>query len=233
MNIIYTFCNPENRATKPSEFLHNCAVLSSGSVKKFTNYNTVLYIDPKQYRWFKDIPYFDNIIKVDYFEDNFDTRYWNYPKLKTYSLQESPFCHIDLDMVVMPGFNVPSDSDFVTERFRSIKNEKSCFRHALSAYSKPSDIICSGIIGCNDVNAMHVFDDIYSKAKIECANGVNETVEFQDLYSIEEVALSQIVFEEQWSVKEIPVSKYIHFQGKNKETIYGNEVKRLMKNFKL
>lgn len=233
MKIIYTYCNPANRATKPSDFILSCATLASGSVKCFSNYETVLYVDPKQHRWFKNIPYFDSIEKVDFFEDNFDVRYWNYPKLKTYSLQTSPFCHMDLDMVIMPGFKVPEDTDFVTEKLRSIRCEEKCFRHALPNYDRPSDIICSGIIGCNDIHAMRIFHDIYEKAKVECANGVNETVEYPDLYSIEEVAFSQLVISEQWSVKEIMVSKYIHFQGFDKEARYGNEVKRLLKNFKL
>lgn len=232
MKIIFTYCNPANRATKPSEMFLQTSILSAGSIKKFTDYKTVLYVDPKQNRWYKDNPYFDEIVKLDFFEDAFDPRYWNFPKLRTYSEQTEPFLHMDLDMCVVPGFKIPT-SQIITERIRSIENESECFRHAYDQYTIPRNIVCSGMIGCNDVRALKTFKEIYEKARVECAVGVYDTVEFPDLYSIEEVALTQLIEKNKYTVEPLMLSKFLHFQGVNKDTKYLEEVKRLIKNFKL
>jgi len=71
-------------------------LLSALSIKKL-GYQIDLYCDEYAYDMYSLIPY-DNIHIVNYDRDGIDSKFWVWGKIKTYSLQEEPFIHIDGDV---------------------------------------------------------------------------------------------------------------------------------------
>jgi hypothetical protein len=206
------------------------AKLSAVTIKKHNPDEFVLYTDCPEY--FYDFPY-DNIITTNFFSWKWDRRYWNIPKLHTYSLQTKPFVHIDLDIVLTRSFRIDYSNDFITELIRPIESTESPYRHLPRELSKGL-VLCSGIYGCTNDKAIPIFRELYSKAKAECADGQNESVDFNDLFSLEEHWMyKRVVDDAKLSLFQVNPYMFMHFGGSNKPDKYSNVVDTLCKRYKV
>lgn len=165
-----------------------------------------------------------DIIEIDYSKYDFDCRYWNFPKLITYSMQEKPFIHIDFDVFLQSGFakQLNKDSDIFTELIRDYDYVKNFDKFN---GIKPDKLICSGLLGANNIEA---FKENFEVALIEC-KPTKKKIVFEDLFGIEEYSFTQKVEQKKMKVQELDKTTFLHFQGKNKNLRYG----KLIKDFKI
>jgi hypothetical protein len=71
-------------------------LLSALLIKKH-GYEIDMYCDEYSYNIYSMIPY-NNITIVDFAEDGIDSKFWIYGKIKTHSLMNEPYVHIDGDV---------------------------------------------------------------------------------------------------------------------------------------
>lgn len=162
-----------------------------------------------------------NIIVVNYEEYNFDKRYWNFPKMITYSLQDKPFVHIDFDVIVLDTFVFTDTPDIYTELKREYTYESRFDKYKGVA---PDFLICSGLIGGHNTD---VFKKNFEIAKQVCQPTDNE-IEYEDLWGIEEYSFTQMANADNLIVSEFNPCSYIHFQGKNKYLVYKNIIDQII-----
>ncbi len=162
-------------------------------------------------------------VVIDYSQYDFDKRYWNFPKLITYSMQEKPFMHIDFDVFLRDGFasQLIEGADIYTEMMREYEYVSN-FDKFSEFGAKPKKIICSGILGgCN----IDIFRTNFEIAKNVCKKNSKSKIVFEDLYAIEEYMFTILACLSNLTVQELNPLSYLHFQGKNKELRYGKMIK--------
>lgn len=174
-----------------------------------------------------------NIEVVFYDEYDFDERYWNFPKLITYNLQNEPFLHIDFDVFLKSAgiMDFDTTTDIYTEMLREYKLKKEFIKYLFIKKVFPYQLICSGLIGGSN---MQVFKDNFKLAEKKCVKSI-WNVNFFDLIAIEEFSFTQLCAERKLRIHELDKSKYDHFQGvlkglryekqinEHKNIIYGNK----------
>ena len=222
MKVVYTYCNIQKKPL--SKFFLDMARLSVGTLRKFTNCEIELYTDIHDL----DGLDFDKIHYIDFFDWDWDKRYWNIPKFKTYSMQEEPFIHVDFDLHIMPYFKI-EETDIICEKVRVVADYENANRHCKDA----THAICSGIMGTGTQNGIEYFKHLYEYAKEECKAGKWDKVEFNDLYSIEECYTYNYAIKNNLSVSFPGLWLYQHFTGENKEHSFKHAVEQELKAFNL
>jgi hypothetical protein len=167
-----------------------------------------------------------SFVVVDYNKMNFDKRYWNFPKLFTYSLQDDFFIHIDFDVFLTPNFITQLDysADIVTEKLRNFEYASE-FDRFNSNGKIPKKLICSGILGGSNNG---IFRENFSRGSVVCIPTKSE-VTFENLVAIEEYSLTKIAVQNNLTIQELDENSFVHFQGKNKHARFGD----LIKNYKI
>lgn len=210
-------CNP------PSKFTLDLGYYAVKSVKKYTGCNTILYSDAESARYFKKFDFNDIIItEFPYIND----LWWNIGKMYVYTLQRDPFVHMDLDIVAEKNFMLP-DTDIICEFQRNIEYDTESLMLAYEDKPIPYKILCSGIIGGNN------YGDIFIKNynnRIEMMKKIDSPI-FENLFSVEEVAFTQLVKEKNLSIGSPVDRSYTHYQGYNKEIRFSDIPEKLSKLF--
>ena len=167
-------------------------------------------------------------VVVDYSEYDYDKRFWNFPKLVTYKLQDSPFIHIDFDVVLGENFltDIDSTCDIYTEKIRTIDRAKLDFLGDFDENDGIDEIICSGLLGGNE-RSLDLFKRNFNDAEKYCKSVVHEKVSFDMLWGIEEYNFTKYAFAENCRIFEIGKNSYVHFQGRNKIERYKDIIKNL------
>lgn len=230
MNCLYTYWSKEGENVDCGfgfpQFFFECAGKSIRTA--FKNYESVIiYTDSIGKSILEtNIPEVKDckIVTIDYSEYDFDSRYWNFPKMITYSLQEEPFIHIDFDVFLKDDFSKQTNTvyDIYSETIR----EYGYVKKHLDKFSKdgkmPNKIICSGIIGGNNIE---VFKKNFEIAKEVC-KPTKKKVHFEDLWAIEEYSFTKLAVDMGLHALEFEQDSYLHFQGKYKYSKYNEEIKK-------
>jgi hypothetical protein len=163
-----------------------------------------------------------SFVVVDYNQYNFDKRYWNFPKMVTYAMQDTEFIHIDFDVFLKQNFieQIDYSASIFCEKMRDYKQEKE-FARFNSNGKTPKKLICSGILGGSNVDA---FKDNFKAAQLVCVP-TKEDVTFESLVAIEEYSLTKLAAARGLTVQELCGNSFIHFQGKNKHLRFSEQIK--------
>lgn len=143
---------------------------------------------------------------------NFDKRFWNYPKLITYSLQYEPFVHCDIDLI-LKDFDL-FESEIVTEKQRGASYLSTSYSFLGDLAKEYSPLLtCSGFIGGNN---LEVFQELFkiSKDLVKKENWINKRISFDKLVAIEEIILTILINRKKLKIDSL--KDYIHYQGPNK-----------------
>jgi len=231
MNICYTYWTNGGENVScgfdyPSLFFQSAEKSLKLAAKQPYKDNVIVYTDDTGYDVLtKNIPKIDGVsfILVDFDRMPFDKRFWNFPKLVTYALQDDFFIHIDFDVFLKPDFleQIDFSADIVTEKLRDYD-----YKQEFEVFNKnnknPNKLICSGLLGgCN----LDAFKENFKLAQIFCREpkeNENRNVNFFDLISIEEFALTKMAAQRQLSIQELSEDSFLHFQGKYKHKRYGD-----------
>ncbi len=227
MRIIYSL-NTNNGSTIPGSFFTKMAELSVYSAKQ-TAYPVEAYVDFHGYNYLKTTKCkFDAVHIVDFSKFNYNSAYWNFGKLYTYSLQKEPFLHIDFDVYLHPGFTIPDSGDIITEMLRSYSYVQGFKDIAIYKVKQiPEKLICSGLIGGYN---MLPFIEIFEHAKKVCKKPIKEDKSMSYLVGVEEYNISVLADLYNYSIQELNKEYFTHFQGANKETRFGPIINNLHTN---
>lgn len=170
-----------------------------------------------------------DFVIVDYSAYDYDKMFWNFPKLITYQRQNSPFIHIDFDVVLGENFlnDIDSTCDIYTEKIRTIDRTKLDFLGDFDKNEGIDEIICSGLLGGNE-KAVELFKKNFRIAEKYCKSGVHEKVTFDMLWGIEEYNFTKYAFAKSCRIFELGKNSYVHFQGRNKIERYKDIIKNLV-----
>lgn len=227
MNCLYTYWSNglENISCGfgfPQFFFESAGKSITQATKQFSN--VFIYTDTfgkdileKNIPETKDVKF----VVVDYSQYNFDKRYWNFPKMITYNMQEKPFMHIDFDVFLKDGFAAQlQDADIFTEMIREYDYIDNFTKYNENK-RKPLGLICSGLIGGNNLD---IFKENF-KIAVENCKPTKKKITYEDLYSIEEFSFTKLAIRDGLTIQEINRDTYIHFQGQYKHSRYGEEIK--------
>ena len=177
----------------------------------------VVYTDEKGAEKLEELQIDCQKVIIDYSEYDFDTRFWNFPKLITYSLQTVPFVHIDIDLILKE--NPLLDCDIVSEMNRGAVILSSDYKFlGKEIYSEYDPLlICSGLLGGNNVD---VFKELYEIAseKVKLENTINLNVTFNKLVAIEEIILTILKNRQGLNVQYLN-TEFEHYQGSKKSKL--------------
>lgn len=227
MRIIYSF-NTNNGATIPGSFFTKMAELSVYSARE-TKLPVELYVDFPGYEYFKTTKcVFDAVHIVDFEKFNINSAYWNFGKLYTYSIQKEPFLHIDFDVYLHPGFEIPTTGDIITEMLRDytlVQGFKDVEIYKVKQI--PEKLICSGLLGGYNSTP---FIELFEHAQKVCKKSIKEDKSMSYLVGVEEYNLSVLADLYNYSVLELNKKYYSHFQGADKEKRFGEIINQLHNN---
>lgn len=164
-------------------------------------------------------------VVVDYSIYNFDERFWNFPKLVTYNLQQAPFIHIDCDVIL---FEKPNglDADIITEKERgSVILSKDVYPLLPEYINKHVSIVCSGLLGGNNIN---IFKELFSIASEAILDKEFNSVKFNNLVAIEEIVITHLIKKDSIIFEQINQDYFVHFQGRNKANITQSIIDNLL-----
>ena len=162
---------------------------------------TIIYTDADGGEYLKSkLPEINiQVIEFEYI----DGRFWNLPKLQVQALQEEPYIHVDIDATL---FEIPvTDKQVITEMVRS--NHLMFQYHALGLQPKVF-LPCSGLIGFNDMDLQKQY---IASAINMIRNWDLHYVDFESLWTVEELLLANISEKEEWF--ELDKNKFEHLQG--------------------
>lgn len=227
MRIIYSL-NTNNGSTIPGSFFTKMAELSVFSAQQ-TGYPVELYVDFEGYNYIKTTKcIFDSVHIVDFSKFDYNTAYWNFGKLYTYSIQTEPFLHIDFDVYLHPGFTIPENGDIITEMLREYSYVQAFKDIAVYKVKQiPEKLICSGLIG--GYNTLP-FVELFEHAQKICKNPINEHKSMSYLVGVEEYNISVIADLYNYSIQELDANYFSHFQGGDKEKRFGPIINNLYTN---
>ncbi|HPC09787.1 MAG TPA: hypothetical protein PLN85_01780 [archaeon] len=224
-NVVYTHWTDNGKRLfanfKDEDLFLKLAKLSINSTK---NYPTYIYTD------FDGREYLSKHLKGVTFilqEYNIPHGFWNLPKLQTYTQQNAPFLHVDLDCYFKEPLEI-EDSEIITEGIRIHDLPQKFMRHFGMTFNKPLQIICSGILGGNRVD---VFKSLYIMA-LNYLQGFNiEPVTYQHLITLEEILLTELV--KNLQIKKVKTS-FNHLQRDARQFSYRiDEVEKDFKEYAL
>lgn len=244
MNIVYTYWsngikNIDCGFSHP-DFFFMCAEKSlRSSLKTIGNQGEVIiYTDKCGFGLLKNNIKNVNGVKVvilDYSKYDFDERFWNFPKMITYTLQKEPFIHIDFDVILQPDFYefAVNRDGILTEKVRRLYRNSDSRTFILDVFDEKSDkmkthnILCSGLIGTTNMDYIDAFKENFDVANEYCKKGFIEDVEFINLWGIEEYNFTKVVEQKKYPVVELFPTTYRHYTGNNKYDNYYEEIKNL------
>jgi hypothetical protein len=186
--------------------------------------NVIIYCDQKGADKLQENGITTDIIVVDYNSYDFDKRFWNFPKLITYSLQDEPFLHIDTDVILTD--KISHNSDIITEKIRPYELTTGFHKfikyHMNQSLRRYNEIICSGLLGGTNTQ---IFKDLYNISKDIVTKNM-ENVEFDNLLIIEELVLTYLAKSQKLTIIQAgnnSKTPYLHFQGSHKEKLINDE----------
>ena len=166
---------------------------------------TIIYTDTDGYNYLSSKLPELNLQVIDF--EYIDGRFWNLPKLQAQSIQKEPYIHVDIDATL---FELPvTDKKVITEMIRS--------NHIMFQYHKlglqPKVFLpCSGLIGFNDISLQKE----YIKSAIDMIRNWDlHYVDFESLWTVEELLLANISDKEDWF--ELDKNNFEHLQGSKKK----------------
>jgi hypothetical protein len=170
--------------------------------------NIYIYTDKSGENFVKEN--FDVNVEIVNF-DIFRPAYWNYPKIVTFSLQTSPFIHLDFDFHL---YKKPLDdilmSDIITEKRRARVIPKShCPFVRDDIWESTTELICSGLVGGNNIK---VFKELKKYADL-VVNKYDHIINFNSLIGIEEVYLTYLCNINNLSIRSLEPDSYKHYQS--------------------
>ena len=125
---------------------------------------------------------------VDYDSYEWNKGFWSFPKLITYNLQDRPFLHIDMD-VILESKPTNSDCPLICEKVRPLvmfSSRRKWLPPVVQANYSPNNI-CSGILGGNP----EIFKKLFSVSSQLVKNRDNH-ISFDMVMGIEEIVLTAI-----------------------------------------
>jgi len=157
------------------------------------------------------------LIVVDYSKYDFDSRYWNFPKIITYNLQEEPFLHIDIDAIV---YNFDRSAEVVSEMKRGVAYDRSLYpshedkKELLSHFN--GWLTTSGLLGGNN---LELFKQLFKEVEVTVKNKDKWVILTVTRMVIEEVVISALISKMKLNVSYLDKEEgdYIHYWGKEKE----------------
>lgn len=222
MRVIYSY-NTFGGKRFPSAFDMKLAKLSVTSLRASTDYDPYLYTDLRGKDIFAELFDMDYIYTIPFTVKN--PAWWNAGKLEVYAMQNEPFLHVDFDTCFMNGFSVPKHGQIITEKLRDYEQTNELKRFSYLHLNEPKKLICSGLLGGNSVYP--IWNHLWDMAKESILKLDNPS--FDNLVSIEEYTLSQLVEEMFYEVKELDPRHFAHFQGENKQERFGKIIDNLCK----
>lgn len=213
----------------------NHYLLSALLVKKH-GYEIDLYCDINSYKLYRSIPY-NNIHIVDYNDDNINPKFWVWSKIKTQSMINEPFIHIDGDvflfndvlkgkldkdnyLAVVQSLESIDTFDkehfYYTYNYDYIKNLKITNKYDLNKYNL-SGYNC-GVVGFNDLNLRDKYVELVKEMLIEITKNV-DSYNFEKKYSqllilVEQAMLHYILTENNVTPFEI-IPRNLHVRDWN------------------
>lgn len=241
MNIVYTYWsnglkNIDCGFAIPS-FFFMCAEKSLRSALNCKGVDkVVIYTDKFGYELLKTNLHNVNGVKVvivDYSQYDFDERFWNFPKMITYTLQKEPFIHIDFDVILQPNFltEIRPHSDILTEcvrwNWRTDDKRNELLDYFDNGGSKDYFTICSGLLGTDNIDCLDAFQENFEVAKEYCKSGNFEDVEFVQKWGIEEYNFTKICNKKGYRATPFISETFVHYQGANKYDRFFDEINAL------
>lgn len=144
---------------------------------------------------------------VDYSAYEFNPNWWNFPKLITYSLQNTRFLHLDFDVVL---HTIPTnlDATLICEKYRGLTQlsyQREFLPKVIQDNFSPK-LICSGILGGDP----EIFKVLMTVAEpIVLTKGF---ITFETLFTLEEVALTALAKINNITAEPIDCD-FTHYQG--------------------
>ncbi len=158
-----------------------------------------------------------DLILVDYSLYRFDTRYWNFPKIITYNMQDEPFLHIDIDAIV---YKFDKEAAIVSEQKRGVAFDTGMY----PASDRKQELLnhftgwltCSGVLGGNNID---VFKELFNEVKTTVPNEGGFKIGDKTRLVVEEVVLSSLIAKHNITVSYLGERNkdYIHFWGAEKQ----------------
>jgi hypothetical protein len=188
-------------------------LLSALLVKKH-GYRIEMYCDEYSKTLYSMIPY-DKINIVDFSEDGIDTKFWIYGKIKTHTLMNEPYVHIDGDVLLFRdviGDNLKKYGSVV----QMVENEKTMdtfnmnYGNSLDPFIRLNDGIAwnkynlhsynCGVVGFHDIKLKNKYADtvkktLYSLSKSENFDNVKH--KYAGMFLIVEQSLLYYVLNEE------------------------------------
>jgi len=227
MKIIYSFDTQQGKEL-PGTFYVKMAELSVFSAKQ-TGLPVELYTDFAGAVFFRNAKFqFDAIHVVNFKQFDYNSAYWNFGKLYTYSLQDAPFLHIDFDVYLHPGFTIPENCDIITEMLRNYTYVQAFKDISIFKVNQiPEKLICSGLLGGYNPAP---FKELFDFAKKICKKNIKEEKAMSYLVGVEEFNLSVLADFYDYKVCELDRNYFSHFQGENKQQRFGKIIDQLYSN---
>lgn len=172
---------------------YNSYLLSALLVKSY-GYEIDLYCDEKSYELYKNIPY-NNIHVVDYSSDNIKSDFWVWCKIKTQSMINEPYIHIDGDVFLFndilkgklddDNYSVVvqslEDNNTIGEEthtslygygYKLIKGLKTTKKHRLKRYNL--NAYNCGVVGFNDLELRDKYVELATEVLIDMSENIDE-----------------------------------------------------------
>ena len=169
-------------------------------------YDYCLYTDKYGYEIIKKIINKNHIKIIDF--DEIDDRNQFIGKFQVQELQTEPYIHVDLDAIL---YKLPNTQcDIITEKKRDVISFGREL-NALNIDAPNGKIICSGIIGFNNIEFKNDYiEEVYKKIDL-IKNDHNYSYKYA--WCIEEVLLTNLANISNLSVYELQQESYIHKHG--------------------
>ena len=178
--------------------------------------NVVVYCDKEGYSFLYnkiDVKF----IIVDYSKYEFDSRYWNFPKIITYNLQKEPFLHIDIDAIV---YTFDKNAEIISECKRGVAYDTALYPSLENKKDLLSNfdgwLTCSGILGGNNIE---VFKKLFNEVKETVKNKESYLILPKTRMIIEEVVISALINKNKLNVVYLNKKNkdFIHYWGEEKQ----------------
>ena len=201
------FLNVENMI-----YIFNKSVKESYKLVK----TVVIYCDQYGYDFLYNKIDADFIV-IDYSQYEFDTRYWNFPKIISYNLQNEPFLHVDIDAII---YKLDKNAEVISEMQRGVFYDTSLYpsledkKELLSHFN--GWLTCSGILGGNNIQ---IFKELFNEVKETVKNEEKYYIYPKTRMIIEEVMISALINKNNINVTYLNKKEkdFIHYWGEEKQ----------------
>lgn len=227
--LVYTYWT--NKGTNYLGGFHDEASMMEifeASLEKSKEYfdDVIIYCDQEGKDFLVEKEIYCEYVVIDYDMYEFNPKYWNFPKLITYALQEEAFLHIDMD-VILETLPQNLHQTLICEKIRGLvqlSSQRSFLPKAIRDNFSPHNI-CSGILG-GDPKVFKKLLEIASHVVKEKTTNTSFTL----LFGIEEIILTSLC-----KVNDIQPSvidcKFTHYQSSSEKLkfLYKDVTKETLK----